>query len=78
MNTMIESGDWDFNEDIEKFWRERFADQIEFALMHQIPDFDTETEWFNKGMRHAALRKMVRELSPKTTRANRIANCMHA
>ena len=39
MNTMVESGDWDFNEDIEKFWRERFADQIEFALMHQIPDF---------------------------------------
>ena len=32
MNTMVESGDWDFNEDIEKFWRERFADQIEFAL----------------------------------------------
>ena len=54
MNTLIESGDWDFNEDIEKFWRERFADQIEHALMHQIPDFDTETEWFNKGMRHAA------------------------
>jgi hypothetical protein len=54
MNTMIESGDWDFNEDIEKFWRERFADQIEQTLMHQIPDFDTETEWFNKGMRHAA------------------------
>ena len=54
MNTMVESGDWDFNEDIEKFWRERFADQIELALMHQIPDFDTETEWFNKGMQHAA------------------------
>jgi hypothetical protein len=22
--------------------------------MHQIPDFDTETTWFNKGMLHAA------------------------
>jgi len=54
MDTLTESGDWDFNEDIEKFWRERFADQIEQALMHQIPEFDTETEWFNLGMRHAA------------------------
>jgi hypothetical protein len=35
VNTMIESGDWDFNENIEKFWRERFADQIEQAQMRQ-------------------------------------------
>jgi len=54
MNIMVESGDWDFNDEIEKFWRERFADQIEQAQLRQIPDFDTETEWFNKGMLHAA------------------------
>ena len=54
MNTMVESGDWDFNEDIEKFWRERFADQIEDSLMRDMPDFDDEVNWFNLGMRHAA------------------------
>ena len=48
MNTMIESGDWDFNEGIERFWRDRFADQIERAQMREIPDFDTETEWLTR------------------------------
>lgn len=42
---------WD--EEIEKWWRNRLADQIESAQMY-LHDIDTETHWFNLGMKHAA------------------------
>lgn len=44
----------EWNKEIEKFWRDKFADEIENSLAHLVEGFDTETEWFNKGMSHAA------------------------
>ena len=42
----------DFNLEIEKFWRERFADEVE-SCMFYLED-DEPTKWFNYGMQHAA------------------------
>lgn len=38
--------------DIENWWRNKFADEIEESLMRL--DNDKETEWFNNGLKHAA------------------------
>ena len=54
MPVIDESGDWDFNAEVEAFWRERFACQLEDALMLMPTPFDEETKWFNLGMAHAA------------------------
>lgn len=42
----------EINREIEKWWRDRFADEIESCLMHL--DNDEPTDWFNRGMQHAA------------------------
>ncbi len=54
MPVLDESGDWDFNSEVEVFWRERFADQLESALMRMEEPHNEETRWFNLGMAHAA------------------------
>lgn len=43
----------EFNREIEKFWRDKFAEEVESFLMSEINN-DEETKWFNLGMRHAA------------------------
>lgn len=42
----------EWNREIEKYWREKFANEIESCLMNL--EGDSTTEWFNKGMMHAA------------------------
>ena len=54
MHTINESGDWDFSGDIEKFWRERFADQLYTATpQYGDPINDMEFKWFLHGYKHA-------------------------
>lgn len=54
MHTINESGDWDFSGDIEKFWRERFADQLYTATpQYGDPINDMEYRWFVLGFKHA-------------------------
>ena len=54
MHTINESGDWDFSGDIEKFWRERFADQLYTATpQYGDPINDMEFRWFCLGFKHA-------------------------
>ena len=54
MHTIDESGDWDFSEGIEKFWRDRFADQLSLATPQHIkPEDDEEMKWFLYGYNHA-------------------------
>ena len=54
MHTINESGDWDFSGDIEKFWRERFADQLYTATpQYGDPINDMEFRWFILGFKHA-------------------------
>ena len=54
MHTIDESGDWDFSEGIEKFWRDRFADQLYFSTpSHGDPTEDMEYRWFVLGYKHA-------------------------
>lgn len=54
MHTINESGDWDFSGDIEKFWRERFADQLYTATpQYGDPINDMEFRWFVLGFKHA-------------------------
>lgn len=43
--------------DIEKFWRDRFADEIDSCMMAGVEN-DEATRWFNAGMEHAS--KIVR------------------
>jgi len=45
----------DINRDIEKYWRELFAEQIEEYLYTIIPEDLPEARWFNEGMQHALL-----------------------
>lgn len=42
----------DISLEIEKFWRERFAEEIESCYMG-LED-DEKTKWFNSGMKYAA------------------------
>jgi hypothetical protein len=42
----------EFNREIEKFWRDKFADEIEEHIMG-LED-DEATKWFNAGIIHAA------------------------
>jgi hypothetical protein len=42
----------ELNREIEKYWRDKFADEIESCLMG-LED-DEATDWFNHGMQHAA------------------------
>lgn len=42
----------EWNREIEKYWRDKFADEIESCLMGL--ENDEPTDWFNKGMMHAA------------------------
>jgi len=54
MHTIDESGDWDFSEGIEEFWRERFADQLSTATpQYGDPINDMEFRWFVLGFKHA-------------------------
>ena len=54
MHTISESGDWDFSGDIEKFWRERFADQLYTSTPQYIkPEEDGDMLWFLHGYNHA-------------------------
>ena len=54
MHTINESGDWDFSGDIEKFWRERFADQLYTSTpQYGDPINDMEFKWFCLGYNHA-------------------------
>jgi hypothetical protein len=41
----------DISLEIEKFWRNRFADEIETCYMGL--ENDEATKWFNSGMRYA-------------------------
>lgn len=43
----------ELNRDIEKWWRDKFSEEIENSYMNGIPD-DDATKWFNLGMQHAA------------------------
>ncbi len=42
----------EWNREIEKYWRDKFADEIESCFMNL--DNDEPTTWFNRGMEHAA------------------------
>jgi hypothetical protein len=42
----------EFNREIEKFWREKFAQEVESCLMNL--ENDEITLWFNRGIQHAA------------------------
>lgn len=42
----------EWNREIEKYWRDKFADEIMESLMG-LED-DEITVWFNRGMEHAA------------------------
>ena len=42
----------EWNKEIEKYWRDKFADEVESCLMNL--DDDLITTWFNNGMLHAA------------------------
>lgn len=42
----------EWNREIEKYWRDKFADEIEECLIG-LED-DEVTLWFNRGMKHAA------------------------
>lgn len=42
----------EWNREIEKYWRDKFADEIMECLMG-LED-DEPTLWFNRGMEHAA------------------------
>ena len=54
MHTIDESGDWDFSEEIEEFWRTRFADQLSTATpQYGDPVNDMEYKWFVLGFKHA-------------------------
>lgn len=44
----------EFHRDIEKYWRNKFADEIDSHLINDLEN-DAATEWFNKGMKHASL-----------------------
>ena len=53
-HTTIDNGDWDFNAEIEKFWRERFSDQLYFSTpRYGDPTEDMEYRWFVLGYKHA-------------------------
>lgn len=41
-----------WNLEIEKYWRDLFAEEIENGIM-SLQDDET-TKWFNEGMKHAA------------------------
>lgn len=43
----------ELHHDIEKFWREKFADEIEDCVMSRIDD--PEVRWFNEGIKYAAM-----------------------
>ena len=54
MHTIDESGDWDFSEGIEGFWRERFADQLSTATpQYMDAEEDRDMLWFLHGYKHA-------------------------
>lgn len=42
----------ELNREIEKYWRDKFAEEIESCLMSLSND--DATDWFNQGMLHAA------------------------
>lgn len=42
----------EFRRDIEKYWRDKFADEIDSSLMNMIDD--EPTKWFNQGMKNAS------------------------
>jgi hypothetical protein len=42
----------EWNREIEKYWREKFADEILDCLMGL--EEDEPTKWFNSGIQHAA------------------------
>ena len=53
-HTTIGNDDWDFNAEIEKFWRERFSDQLYFSTpQYGDPINDMEFRWFVLGYKHA-------------------------
>ena len=53
-HTTIGNDDWDFNAEIEKFWRERFADQLHFSTPEYLDtEEDKEMKWFLLGYKHA-------------------------
>ena len=41
-----------WNREIEKYWRDKFAEEVESSIMN-LED-DPTTKWFNDGMIHAA------------------------
>jgi hypothetical protein len=43
----------DFNHEIEKYWREKFANEIEDCIMNRHDD--DQTRWFNEGLKFAAM-----------------------
>ena len=42
----------EWNVEIEKYWRDKFSEEIQSSIMHL--DGDPVTDWFNQGMIHAA------------------------
>ena len=53
MPTTIGNDDWDFNAEIEKFWRERFSAQLHHSTPRYLDETDPEMKWFLHGYRHA-------------------------
>lgn len=44
----------ELNREIEKWWREKFSQEIEDSLMVAHSEEEEATKWFNLGMLHAA------------------------
>ena len=43
----------DLNHEIEKYWRNKFADELEECIMtHQDDD---QSKWFNEGIRYSSM-----------------------
>jgi hypothetical protein len=43
----------DFNHEIEKYWREKFASEIEDCIMSRQED--DQSKWFNQGLKFASM-----------------------
>lgn len=45
----------DLNREIETYWRELFASQLESLIYDVPPDAAEDGKWFQEGMRHALM-----------------------
>ena len=43
----------DLNHEIEKYWREKFADELEDCIMTRQDD--DQSRWFNEGIRYSSM-----------------------